>query len=243
MLLKILFGLCIVLQIIFVPLFLKAQWPGICRKSLFFKMICATSFLSMGVLSMSMANNKSTYAVMMLVGLVFGWLGDLFLHLNNSAKAFAMGFSSFLIGHIVYIAAYVKALPKLNSEYSHLNLIEIAIGVGIFVVGFILAVKFKVDFSTRILKIAVIIYSALLVAMFTKASALGLSFWLSGGKLGVVAFLMLSVGSLCFMMSDATLGIIMFGGQKRNKPLKVFNIATYFIAQSLLASSILFIKA
>ena len=43
MLLKILYCLCIVLQIIFVPLFLKAQWPGICRKSLFFKRSCSIS--------------------------------------------------------------------------------------------------------------------------------------------------------------------------------------------------------
>jgi hypothetical protein len=44
------------------------------------------------------------------------------------------------------------------------------------------------------------------------------------------------------VLSDATLGLIMFGGQKRNKPLKVFNIVTYFAGQAMLASSILFIK-
>ena len=243
MLLKILFCLCIVLQIIFVPLFLKAQWPGICRKSLFFKMICATSFLSMGVLSMNMANNKSTYAIIMLVGLVFCWFGDLFLHLNNSQKAFGTGFCSFLIGHIVYIIAYVKTLPIVNMDYNHFNFIEIAVVVLIYAIGLVLVKVFKINFSIGLLKFGCIIYGGLLAAMFVKASSLGLNFWLNGGKYGVVAFLVLSIGSLCFMLSDATLGIIMFGGQKRNKPLKVFNIVTYFLAQSLLASSILFIKA
>jgi hypothetical protein len=34
----------------------------------------------------------------------------------------------------------------------------------------------------------------------------------------------------------------MFGGQKKNRPLKIFNIVTYFAGQMLLASSILFVN-
>lgn len=238
-----LYVLCIIIEFIFVPLFLKAQWPGVCRKSLFYKMICATAFLSSGVLCMSIAGNKSVYAILMLVGLCFGWLGDFFLHLKNNQKCFAIGFCNFLIGHIVYIVAYTRTLPHIASDYNHFNITEIAIAVTIFVVGYILAVKFKIDFSIKLLKYGCIVYSAFLIVMFLKASSLGLNYWLEGGKYGIVAFLVLSLGSVCFMLSDATLGIIMFGGQKRNKPLKVFNIVTYFAAQSMLASSILFINA
>ncbi len=243
MLLKILFCLCIVLQVIFVPLFLQAQWPGICRKSLFYKMICATSFLGVGVLSMYIADNKSTYAIIMLVGLVFGWFGDFFLHLNNTQKAFATGFCSFLIGHIIYIVAYIRTLPLISENYKFFNLYEIISAVVILGVAVVCFVKFKVQITMVFLKIGIVIYSLLLMTMYLKASALGMCYWFNGGKYGIIAFLVLSVGSLCFMLSDATLGIIMFGGQKRNKPLKVFNIVTYFLAQSMLASSILFINA
>ncbi|MBO5895884.1 MAG: hypothetical protein J6Q83_01170 [Clostridia bacterium] len=52
----------------------------------------------------------------------------------------------------------------------------------------------------------------------------------------------LVLGSLCFLLSDVVLGFIMFGGFKKNYPIKIFNIVTYFAAQVLLASSILFIK-
>lgn len=243
MLLKVLFALCIVLQVIFVPLFLQAQWPGICRKSLFYKMICATSFLGVGVLSMTIAGNKSVYAIMMLVGLVFGWLGDLFLHLNNTQKAFAIGFCNFLVGHIVYIVAYIRTLPLISDEYSFFNIYEIILALSLVTLAIVAMVKFKIQISVSVLKYGIVIYSLLLIVMHLKASALGLCYWLNGGKYGVIAFLVLAIGSLCFMLSDATLGIIMFGGQKRNKPLKVFNIVTYFLAQSMLASSILFIKA
>ena len=243
MLLKILFVLCIVLQVIFVPLFLQAQWPGICRKSLFYKMICATSFVCIGVLCMAIAGNKSVYAIMMLVGLIFGWLGDFFLHLNNTQKAFATGFCNFLVGHIVYIAAYIRTIPVVSEEYSFFNIYEIILALALIGLAIIGMVKFRIEISISVLKYGIVIYTLLLIVMNLKASALGLCYWLNGGKYGVVAFLVLAIGSLCFMLSDATLGIIMFGGQKRNKPLKVFNIVTYFLAQTLLASSILFIKA
>lgn len=243
MVFKLLFALCIIVQIIFVPLFLKAQWPGACRKSLIYKMICATAFFSMGILSMQIAGNKSDYAVLMLVGLAFGWLGDFFLHIKSNQKCFAIGFMNFLIGHVIYISAYIRALPVINSEYNPFNIVEIVIAVSIFVLALILIKVFKVDLHMVILKIGCFVYGWLLIIMLLKASALGLNFMLSGGKYGIGALVVLFVGSLCFMMSDATLGVIMFGGQKRNKPLKVFNIVTYFVAQSLLASSILFINA
>ncbi len=240
---KLLFVLCIIVQIIFVPLFLKAQWPGACRKSLFFKMICATAFLSIGFLSMRIAENKSVYAIVMLVGLGFGWLGDFFLHLKNNQKCFAIGFCNFLVGHIVYIIAYIRTLPLISESYKFFNLFEIISAAIILVIAVIGFVKFKVQLTMLILKIGVCIYSLILMTMYLKAASLGMCYWVSGGKFGIIAFLVLTIGSLCFMLSDATLGIIMFGGQKRNKPLKVFNIVTYFVAQSMLASSILFINA
>lgn len=243
MVFKLLFALCIIVQIIFVPLFLKAQWPGACRKSLTYKMICATAFLSMGILSMQIAGNKSDYAVLMLVGLVFGWLGDFFLHIKSNQKCFAIGFCNFLVGHIVYIVAYIKTLPLISESYKFFNLYEIISAAIILIVAVIGFVKFKVQLTMLILKIGVCVYSLLLMTMYLKASSLGMCYWLSGGSFGIIAFLVLNIGSLCFMLSDASLGIIMFGGQKRNKPLKVFNIVTYFVAQSLLASSILFINA
>ena len=134
-------------------------------------------------------------------------------------------------------------MPVINSEYNPFNIVEIVIAVSIFVLALILIKVFKVDLHMVILKIGCFVYGWLLIIMLLKACALGLNFMLSGGKYGIGALVVLFVGSLCFMMSDATLGVIMFGGQKRNKPLKVFNIVTYFVAQSLLASSILFINA
>ncbi len=243
MALWIIFGLCLVVEAVCTPWYLKALWPQKCRKSLILKMICSTMFVSIGVLSMFIADNFSSYAITMLVGLVFGWVGDYFLHAKPTNAYFATGFTSFLIGHIFYIVAYVKALPKLFGDYEMFNAPEIIVGLVIIATALVSAKVLKVKFSPKIVKYAIAVYFVVITFMFTKASALGYNYWQNGGENGIICFIVLTFGSLFFVLSDATLGIINFGGQKKNYPLKIFNIVTYFWGQIMLASSILFINA
>ena len=243
MALWIVFGLCLVVEAVCTPWYLKALWPQKCRKSLILKMICSTMFVSIGVLSMFISGNFSSYAITMLVGLVFGWIGDYFLHAKPTNAYFATGFTSFLIGHIFYIVAYVKVLPKLFPDYKMFNAPEIILGLIIIVAALIAAKVLKVKFSPTVVKYAIAVYFIVITFMFTKASALGYHQWQSGAEGGILPFLVLTFGSLFFVLSDATLGIINFGGQKKNYPLKIFNIITYFWGQVMLASSILFINA
>lgn len=238
-----LFVACVIIEIVFTPLFLKAQWPQACFKSLVYKMICSTAFVSIGVLSVFISGNKSIYAIMMLVGLCLGWIGDYFLHAKTTNTYFAIGMVSFMLGHIVYIACYMRTLPVISPDYNMFNIIEIIIIVALMGVAYIAAVKFKVEFSMKLLKFAVIVYTAILITMFIKASALGVVYYKTGAENGLLSMLILITGSLCFTLSDATIGLLMFGGKAKNKPLKVFNIVTYFAGQVLLASSILFINA
>lgn len=243
MLFWVLFVALVIVEIVFTPLFLKAQWPQACFKSLLYKMICSTAFVGIGVLSVFISGNKSIYAIMMLVGLVLGWIGDYFLHAKTTNTYFAIGMVSFMLGHIVYIACYMRTLPVINPDYNMFNIFEIIIIIALLASAYIAAVKFKVEFSMKILKFGVIVYTAILITMFIKASALGVVYYKTGAENGLIAMLVLIAGSLCFTLSDATIGLLMFAGKKNNKPLKVFNIVTYFAGQALLASSILFINA
>lgn len=242
MALWIVFGVCLVVEAVCTPWYLKALWPEKCRKSLILKMICSTMFVSIGVLSMFIAENFSSYAITMLVGLVLGWIGDYFLHAKPSDAYFITGFLSFLIGHFFYIVAYVKALPKLFSGYEMFNAPEIAVGLVIIASALVSAKVLKVKFSPKLVKYAIAVYFVVITFMFTKASSLGYNYWQNGGERGIICFIVLTFGSLFFVLSDATLGIINFGGQKKNYPLKIFNILTYFWGQIMLASSILFIN-
>ena len=100
---------------------------------------------------------------------------------------------------------------------------------------------FLTDFIENLLKL--LFYTIILSTMFLKATALGYEYYCTGAEDGVGALLVLFLGSLFFLLSDATIGLLMFSSQRKNKPLKVFNIVTYFAGQVLLASSILFINA
>ena len=243
MLLKILFGICLLVLVFCVPWYLKALWPEKCRKSLILKMICSTMFVSIGVLSIHISGNTSTYAIIMIIGLIFGWIGDYFLHAKPSDAYFVTGFLTFLIGHFFYIGAYVRTLPKLFPEYEMISAVEIAVEILFIALGLVALKVFKVKLNPIILKIGIYFYFAIVTFMFIKASALGYNYYKSGAPYGIVAFVLLSLGSLFFVLSDATLGIISFGGQKKNYRLKIFNILTYFWGQAMLASSILFIEA
>lgn len=243
MALWIVFAVCLVVELICTPWYLKALWPQKCRKSLILKMICSTMFVCIGVLSMFISTNFSPYALTMIVGLVLGWIGDYFLHAKPTNAYFATGFISFLIGHIFYIVAYVKALLKLFPEYEMFNASEIIIGLVVIVAALVTSKVLKVNYSPQVVKYAIAVYFVVITFMFTKASALGFNYWQNGGDKGIICFLVLTLGSLFFVLSDATLGIISFGGQKKNYPLKIFNIITYFWGQIMLASSILFINA
>ncbi len=243
MILWILFSAFVVIEIVFTPLYLKALWPEKCFKSLVYKMICSTAFVGIGVVSMLISGNTSRYALTMMIGLVLGWIGDYFLHAKPTNAYFVTGFISFLLGHIAYIIAYVNAIPVVAPDYVTPNIAEI--GLMIFMLGSaVFAAKMlKVKFNPKPMKYAIMVYSVILVFMFVKAFSLGYCYYTRGGEYGVVAFLVLAVGSLFFVLSDASLGAMMFGGQKKNYPLKIFNIITYFGGQVMLASSILFINA
>ncbi len=243
MALWVLFGLCLVVEIVCVPWYLKALWPEKCTKSLVLKMVCATMFVCVGVLSMHISGNFSSYAITMLVGLVFGWIGDYFLHAKPSQAYFVTGFISFLIGHIFYIVAYVKALPTLFTGYKMFNIPELIIGVVVLVIAFIIMKVIKMKMSPKIVAFGIWLYFCILTFMFVKATSLGYHQWQSGAEGGVLAFVVLTLGSFFFVLSDASLGVIMFADQRKNYPLKIFNILTYFWGQIMLASSILFINA
>ncbi len=240
MTLWIFFGVCFVIQCFSTPLFLKLIWPNRSIKSLVAKMVCATLFVSVGFLSVKISGNTSEFAQTMMLGLILGWIGDYFLHSERNVF-FGIGFMSFMAGHIVYIIAYVRALNTFEG-YSHFNVFEIAAIVILLSISVYVFKRFKLQFSMKLLEFGVYAYTVILCTMFIKATSLGINYALSGEAYGVFAVLVLSFGSLFFLLSDATIGVLMFGGQNKNRPLKAFNIITYFAGQMLLASSILFIN-
>ena len=247
MLLKVLLVLCYVLFLVFVPLYDKAYWPEPTKKSLACKMVAATAFVLIGVLGMFITDNKSDYITTMIIGLILGWVGDLFMHIphppgNPRMSVVYIGAASFLIGHIFYVTAFVKSTMALTVNYNFFTIPEIIAFFVIFIT-FALMLKpiFKFEYKNLFMQIALYFYSMFLIVMLIKSCKFGITYFLSGAENGLPAMLILLIGGVLFFISDLTLGLRLLGSAKGNKKVKTLSLYAYFFAQLLLATSILFI--
>lgn len=245
--LKILLGICYILFFIFVPLYDKAYWPEPTKKSLTCKMIAATAFVLIGFFGMEITGNESYYANVMFIGLILGWIGDLFMHIphppnNPRMSVVYIGATSFLIGHIFYVAAFVKSTASLTPDYEFITIPEIVAFVIIFIAfALMLEPVFKFEYTNKFMKITLHFYSAFLIVMLVKACKFGITYYISNAKNGLIGMFILLVGGVLFFISDLTLGLRLLGSAKGNKKVKTLSLYAYFFAQLLLATSILFI--
>lgn len=235
----ILFAVCAALELVFVPLFLKFSWPEKCVKSLAVKMVCSTLFILCGVFAMKGANNNSEYAKLILWGLGMGWLGDLFLHIPSKKNYFfGVGMAAFIAGHIFYIIAFQNGIQIYYPNTFAIAWYEVLAVLA--VVGLIALYSWKKKISAKPYMIAAFaLYAIVIIFMLVKAVHLCVSFWAYGLYEHMVSLcLTVAFGALLFVLSDGSLGLIIAGGQGGKKPIKWFNIGTYYAAQVLLAGSI-----
>ena len=239
MIFKVLMIVTIIAEFFTVPTFLKYYWPTKCKQSLLFKMISATLFVLCGFFAMKASGNNTSYATLIILGLVFGWLGDYFLHsLKDRMIEFIIGVVAFLIGHLFYIAAFYHALKTLKPDAKLLNWYDfVAVGAVFALVSVYVAVKKIYQ------KKGPMVYGVFLTAMVVKAALYMYAEWDYGiNNTMVPALLTVGIGSVFFFLSDASLGLILTGDEVK-RGMRIFNIITYFIAQILLACTILFVRS
>lgn len=240
MIAKIIYIIAIVLECVFVPLFLKYAWPTKCKTSLKMKIVASAMFITTGICSISMAGKFTEYGKFILIGLIFGMIGDILLHLLTDKQiVFAGGLFAFLIGHIFYIIAYKKALDYYTPGARVFDWRAIVAILVILFSCIIYAVMTDMKFG--IATIPVLMYAVTISIMLVTAFQLGGRVFLEGFDHDVAILCTVSLGSLLFMLSDATLSVLLFGGQEKNRPLKIFNILTYYAGQVLIGSSIMYV--
>ncbi len=239
---KILFALVVALEFVTVPLFLKYSWPDKTFKSLGYKMLSATLFLIAGLLAMKISSNSTPYVSLVMWGLFFGWLGDLFLgYPTKKIVIFGLGLFAFLGGHIFYIAAFQKAIYVRYPQAPAFAWYEILCVLALVGLVVLYALKKKIEIK-NIMAVPVVMYAVTISLMLVKAFRFCFGEWLYGMHDHIAAlFITVALGAVLFVLSDGSLGILLFAGQEKNRPLKFFNIGTYFAAQILLASSIFII--
>jgi uncharacterized membrane protein YhhN len=148
-----------------------------------------------------------------LLALVFGWGGDLFLLKISDPKFFRLGLGSFLAGHICYIVSFVFFTAALNSTAL---IVSLAVAVPL---AFIVLSIVKPD---KNMYLPVIVYEIVIMLMSLSALQLTLSL---RNSCGILVF----AGSLSFLLSDAVLSYITFRAE--SKYASLFVMFSYIAAQ------------
>ncbi|HBL40088.1 MAG TPA: hypothetical protein DDY98_00345 [Ruminococcaceae bacterium] len=225
-------------EVFFLRQYLKTFYPTRTMISLRNKMICATCYIALALLGVLYRGEISPYSRMVLLAFVLSWVGDFLLHVpkGNAFFNYGVGAAAFFVGHFFFIGAF----SSLQSQMLHLyvnvyywQLIVPVVAAVLFLVAFrILGIK------TGKLTVPCFLYALLVCAMAVSAFALAVTLLQKQDNPSVAAVVMLSLGGLCFLQSDISLGMSFFSDKYKKLGVQVFTMVTYFTAQTLLASTI-----
>jgi uncharacterized membrane protein YhhN len=152
--------------------------------------------------------------VPVILALIFGWGGDVFLIKGSDLRFFRLGLASFLIGHLCYISSFVYFTGTFNMP-AFIVSAAAAVLLGFAVHSIIRPVK--------AMNLPAICYEIIILLM--SLSALQLLLY-RRDEWGLLIF----AGSLCFLISDAILAYFTF--RTRPKYGDFFVILSYLAAQS-----------
>ena len=179
----------------------------------------------------------SIIALMFVIGMVFGMLGDIFLELKvvfpNEEKTLMMaGFVTFGIGHVFFITGMLKEFY--HNESVLYIILPFVFGLIMAVVTLLMEKPMKLNYGN--MKITVLVYAVLLFSMTGTAISMSILH-----KFASTSLIFLTIGGALFAISDLILSEAYFGGKEDSPYVSIFNIATYYSAQYLLASAIYFL--
>lgn len=155
----------------------------------------------------------STYAYLIITGLILSLLGDLFLLFPD--KYFNNGLYSFLVAHILYIMAFNQKVD------------EHCFGITSVVIVFIIVVIKVLAPKLGAMKYPVILYILVISAMLYSGVNVD-------RQLGTITFV--SIGAILFTISDTVLAFNKF--YKKISFAEPIILSTYFVAQLLFALTI-----
>lgn len=214
-----------ILSVLLGALFCRVHYYGTPQVKLVVKGTASLSFIVLGCLCAGKAG-MSAYAVLMVIGLILGGAGDVLLQLmecfpNKHDYFFRLGLGSFLIGHLLYIIAFMFIAKT--------TLMQFVLAIALFAVMYALQRPAKIQLGDQ--KIPVYAY-AVIIGLMMGYAVCG-AFYAPGVRTALVM-----VGGLLFVASDVILALMLFSERKYSNSLPAWNLSTYYAAQILLALSI-----
>lgn len=207
---------------------------GFSIKNMLFKSVSSLCYLLTAVFALINNYQAYTYGSLIIMGGALGLVGDILLDLKGIYKADEKiylngGFIFFLVGHIFYTCAIIYAL-KIKWW---LVLISAVVSAVIGILTVLSANIMKVHYGAY-RKIVAVYVAFLAMTTVVSVIAMFVSHFAKG-------YILLMVGSVLFLLSDAVLSNTFFGRGK-DKPIHLFvNHFLYYAAQYLIAASVMFV--
>lgn len=227
-------------EALFAALFIVAGYPASTKKGFAFKMVACALYTANGLYAFSQSAHDA-YGVTILLGLLGGWLGDIFLaldpfirHKQNkklSVTLFAIGGLFFLLGHGAYMAAFARLLTA-----SHVfRIVPFALALGGILICFALVFRLS-GVKAGKFTAPVAVYAVGLAGMC--ALAINAALFVFGGK--TVLQCILIAAPLLFAFSDVTLALRCADKERfESMPMRAVCLTAYFLAQMLFGISIM----
>ena len=171
-----------------------------------------TTILIIAIAVIVYQQDKSTYSLMIVIGLIAALVGDIFL---ISEKYFLQGLSAFLIAHIAFTYAFTTIFGFNTNIIALIGLVIVAVSYYMFLY------QHLNDF-----RIPVAVY--IIVIMIMNWQAIGMM--LNDPS---VKYITLGIGSLLFSFSDAVISYDKFVG--RFKVAEILILSTYWAAVYIFA--------
>lgn len=241
-------GLFVVLTVAFflcVAVFLAERLKECSVKATVLKATSSLFFVILACVAVAIKPENLSYGLMFIIGMVLCTIGDIWLDLKYVHKEFDeqytfVGIGSFMVSHIFYLIGILLAYPEFIPWQ-----VALAIFSALSVSVIERLISKKIGFEYGKFKGLTFVYSIVIMLTVTFAlnavNAFGWLPLLGGAEMPAVMprFLAMNMGTVIFALSDLALSIAFFkkGG---NTKLNVIVIhVTYYIAQFLLALSIL----
>ena len=218
-----------IIGMIFQGTFITVEHGGKYVLADIFKGLAAFMFVIIGLLGYISVTNEPL-GKKILIGLIFGMLGDIILNLRFivkeelGQKVFLVGIVAFLVGHILYLAALIPLTETL--------LMDIIIGA--VLAAALLAYIFKTMDVKLAFKIFGVVYLGAVIIMTVIAVHIAI---VTGGSHDIVY----AVGAVLFTASDIVLIFNTFSGVTKFS-LRITNLSLYYIGQLLIAGSLFVLR-
>ncbi len=231
-----LFWIVLAISIVVTAIFTVKRGTTVKISDLAIKIAASSLFVAVGFAAIiSNPDVNLTYGLMVVMGGVFGILGDIFIELKWIDKEkgdafFTFGFVTFMIQHVLLVAAVFIHYPM---TWLNALVCFVAPVVVLIVSGFAAKIT-KMDMGK--FKVIANAYGALASMTFSVGFMTMTTY---GMELSQILFF---AGGVLFFVSDLVLSQIFFTKNGCTRLFVVLNHITYYGAQILIASSLFFLK-